>query len=308
MSNIIKNRSELLFCYDIADANPNGDPLDNNKPRIDEETGINIVTDVRLKRTVRDYFFNYCGYNGKDDKDIFVRELPSEKGKGIKDGKARAKDFKADKDKILQKCIDIRLFGGVIPLEKDSITLTGPVQFRMGRSMHKVEIKYIKGTGAFASVEGKQQATFREEYILPYSFINFYGIINENAATYSMLSDDDAALLLKGMWEGTKNLISRSKFGQTPRLLIKINYKEAGYFIGDINKKIKLVSDIREEQIRSVKDFYLDCAELLQVLEEKKDTVTNIEYLIDPLLQLKKGDKEIKIDDFLKGKMTEIVL
>ena len=49
------NRSELLFLYDISDANPNGDPLDENKPRIDEETEINIVTDVRLKRTIRDY-------------------------------------------------------------------------------------------------------------------------------------------------------------------------------------------------------------------------------------------------------------
>mgnify|MGYP001288824441 CR=1 FL=1 len=49
------NRSEILFLYDVTDANPNGDPVDENKPRIDEETGINMVTDVRLKRTVRDY-------------------------------------------------------------------------------------------------------------------------------------------------------------------------------------------------------------------------------------------------------------
>ena len=56
---VIKNRSELLFLYDITDANPNGDPIDENKPRIDEETGINIVTDVRLKRTVRDYLNDY---------------------------------------------------------------------------------------------------------------------------------------------------------------------------------------------------------------------------------------------------------
>ena len=46
---MIKNRQEILFLYDVTDANPNGDPLDENKPRIDEETGINIVTDVRLK-------------------------------------------------------------------------------------------------------------------------------------------------------------------------------------------------------------------------------------------------------------------
>ena len=56
--NTIKNRSELLFLYDIRDANPNGDPLDSNKPRMDEETSINLVTDVRLKRTIRDYLFS----------------------------------------------------------------------------------------------------------------------------------------------------------------------------------------------------------------------------------------------------------
>ncbi|MEN8906751.1 MAG: type I CRISPR-associated protein Cas7, partial [Clostridiales bacterium] len=118
---MIKNRQEILFIYDVTDSNPNGDPLDENKPRIDEENNINIVTDVRLKRTIRDYLFNYKGYNGSNGKDIFVREMESDKGKGIKDGKARAKDFSEDREKILESAIDIRMFGGVIPLNKDSI-------------------------------------------------------------------------------------------------------------------------------------------------------------------------------------------
>jgi len=53
------NRSEMVFLYDISYANPNGDPLDENKPRIDEDVELNIVTDVRLKRTVRDYLHNF---------------------------------------------------------------------------------------------------------------------------------------------------------------------------------------------------------------------------------------------------------
>ena len=65
---IYMNRSELIFLYDIKDNNPNGDPLDSNKPRIDEETGINYVTDVRIKRTIRDYLYEYKG------KEIFVRK------------------------------------------------------------------------------------------------------------------------------------------------------------------------------------------------------------------------------------------
>jgi len=112
MSELVKNRSEIVFFYDIKDANPNGDPLDENKPRIDEETGINIVTDVRLKRTIRDYLMNFKGYDGKTntDKDIFVREIkiPDSQG-GIQDGKTRAKDFKENPEEVLKKCIDVRL-------------------------------------------------------------------------------------------------------------------------------------------------------------------------------------------------------
>jgi CRISPR-associated protein Csh2 len=86
MSEVIKNRSEIVFLYDIKDANPNGDPLDENKPRIDEETGINIVTDVRLKRTIRDYLHNFKG------EEIFVREIADENGI-IQDAKQRANNF-----------------------------------------------------------------------------------------------------------------------------------------------------------------------------------------------------------------------
>ena len=170
------NRSELLFLYDLNDANPNGDPLDENKPRIDEETETNIVTDVRLKRTIRDYI------NSKYDDDIFVKEKASEKGEGIQDAKARAKDYlpndnyesideakKVLNQEILNSCIDVRLFGATIPLDvkiknknkSGSSIFTGPVQFRMGRSLHKVDLKHIKGTGAFASTDGKTQKTFR---------------------------------------------------------------------------------------------------------------------------------------------------
>ena len=281
----INNRSELVFIYDIKDANPNGDPLDANKPRIDEEIGINIVTDVRLKRTIRDYFYEYKGFNGENSKDIFVREIKNEDGK-IQDGKTRAKDFSEDPQKLLETCIDVRLFGGVIPLTGDSITYTGPVQFQMGRSFHGVEIKHIKGTGAFAARSGKSNKTFREEYILPYSLIGFYGIINENAAAKTGLTDDDIDLLIEGMWKGTKNLITRSKVGQTPRLLLKVNYCEPNYFIGEIKNYIKLQSEKREEQLRDPKDFQLDLTDLLGILNKNKEKIESVEYLINPRLQI----------------------
>lgn len=328
MSNVVDKRSELLFCYDVTDANPNGDPMDENKPRIDEETGINIVTDVRLKRTVRDYLCDYRGFNGTNGKDILVREITV--GDFIQDAKMRAEDFLLDEEnkKILKKdvpnifkmreiieqnvktqCIDLRLFGATLPIElniknknkkesssdddsksssskKSSITYTGPVQFKIGRSLHQVELKHIKGTGAFASKPGSQQKTFREEYVLPYSFIAFHGIVNETAAVHTGLTAEDVKELVSAMWKGTQNLISRSKFGQMPRLLMKVTYKEKGFFIGDLDKKIKVTGCDNPLKIRNLKDFVLDITELLAALEKSAAKIESIEYVMDENLRL----------------------
>ena len=281
----LKNKSELLFLYDVKDANPNGDPLDENKPRIDEETGYNIVTDVRLKRTIRDYLFAYKGYNGKNDNDIFVREIEVEPGK-VQDGKARARDFNGQKNEILTNCIDIRMFGGTIPLPKDSITLTGPEQFKMGRPLHPVVMKHVQGTGAFASKEGAKQKTFREEDILYYSLIAFHGIINPTTAKDSRAQEEDIKLLLEGMWEGTKNLISRSKFGQMPRLLLKFNYNSPWFFIGDLDALVSLVSNIPFEQLRNINELQLDVSLLSEALKKNEKNISSVEYLADSRLNL----------------------
>lgn len=304
--NTVANRSELLFIYDIRDGNPNGDPMDENKPRIDEETGVNLVTDVRLKRTIRDYLHDFKGL------EIFVREIADENGY-IQDGKRRAKDFEENRERILSECIDIRLFGGVIPLGKrkqkrqkeeeeetskgDSITYTGPVQFKMGRSLHRVALKHIKGTGAFASKEGLKQATFREEYVLPYSLILFYGIINENAAKHTNLSEEDVQLLLEGMWNGTKSLISRTKAGQVPRLLLKVNYSRKNYHIGDLDRMVKLRSEIQHEAIRGPEDFCLDVSELVNRLRDEKGSIKDIELCFDRRLRFIMDGSEFSMEN-----------
>jgi len=291
MSEEVKNRSEILFIYDIRDGNPNGDPLDENKPRIDEEAGVNIVTDVRLKRTIRDYLHDFKSL------EIFVREIVyDEQNMFIQDGKRRAKDFGENAEKILDGCIDVRLFGGVIPLKGDSITYTGPVQFKMGRSLHRVTMKHIKGTGAFASKEGSKQATFREEDILPYSLILFYGIINENAAKHTGLSEEDVTFLLDGIWNGTKSLISRTKTGQVPRLLMKVNYSKKNYHIGDLDKMIKLVTDMPHESIRDTADFQLEISELVNKLAVEKGSIKDIEICSDDRVNFCKDGADFSID------------
>lgn len=226
---VIKNRSEILFLYDVVDSNPNGDPIDENKPRIDEETGINIVTDVRLKRTIRDYLYNY------KNQDVFILEIRDDDG-NIKTKEARLSEFK-DNQELLKKCIDVRLFGATTAVKKKTMTLTGPVQFKYGRSLHRVDMTYVKGTTVMPSKEDRKQGTFTEKYILPYSLIAFYGIINENAADRQNieLTEDDVNLLLDGMWNGTKNLMSTSKTGQMPRLLLQVVYKEDNFHIGELD-------------------------------------------------------------------------
>lgn len=294
MSETIKNRSEILFIYDIRDGNPNGDPMDENKPRIDEETGVNLVTDVRLKRTIRDYLYNFKG------KEIFVREIVyDEKNRYIQDGITRASDFGNDAKKILDDCIDIRLFGGVIPLKEDSITYTGPVQFKLGRSLHRVAMKHIKGTGAFASKRGSKQATFREEDILPYSLILFYGIINENAAKHTGLKEDDVKLLLEGIWNGTKSLISRTKAGQVPRLLMKVNYSKENYHIGDLDKMLKLTTDMPHENIRSTDNFKIDVSDLVKKLAAENGAIKDIEVCVDDRMNFCRDGADFSIADLV---------
>jgi len=287
------NRSEILFIYDIRDGNPNGDPLDENKPRIDEETGVNLVTDVRLKRTIRDYLHNY------KDLEIFVREIIYDTEGHIQDGKMRAGNFDNNSKRILNECIDIRLFGGVIPLENNSITYTGPVQFKMGRSLHRVSMKHIKGTGAFASDaknKPSKQATFREEDILPYSLILFYGIINENAAEYTGLTEVDVNLLLDGIWNGTKSLISRSKAGQVPRLLFKVNYSKENFHIGDLDKMIKLNTVIPHENIRGTEDFQLELSDLIKKLVAEKASIKDIEVCADDRVKFSNDGSDFSIE------------
>ncbi|ODS41194.1 type I-B CRISPR-associated protein Cas7/Csh2 [Candidatus Altiarchaeales archaeon WOR_SM1_SCG] len=306
----IKNRSEIVFLYDIKDANPNGDPLDENKPRIDEETGINIVTDVRLKRTIRDYLHDFKGYNGENEKDILIREI-RDKNDIVKDMKTRARDFGKNKkeieDNLLKNCIDVRLFGGTVALPKDSVTFTGPVQFKIGRSLNKVELKEVghsftmAGKGKNEEGEGPKAGSLASEYVVNYSLICFYGIINENAAKHTQLTKSDVGLLLEGMWNGTKNLISRSKAGQMPRLLLKVNYKEKDYHIGDLDgdEMIKLVSEKNEEQIRDISEITLDASKLVEKLNKNKDKIESINLKVDDRVNIDLDglDKEIPINE-----------
>lgn len=301
--NSVQNRSEILFLYDVKDANPNGDPVDENKPRIDEETGINIVTDVRLKRTIRDYLHDYRGL------EIFVRKEYTD------GGKLRTKEDLFDnfqsKDEVIRQCIDIRLFGGTFALKKDkkgkgkgesgteggegseekgegAFSITGPVQFKFGRSLHKVDMTYYKGTTVMPSKAGVEQGTFWEKYILPYSLICFYGVVNENAARHQgiELTEQDVDYMLEGMWNGTRNLISGSKFGQVPRFLLQVIYKSnEDFHIGELDKFVHFSTDKEEEAVRDVDEFKVEIQPLVDILKRNRDKIEKIRFKFDPRMK-----------------------
>ncbi|SEJ66308.1 CRISPR-associated protein, Csh2 family [Cyclobacterium xiamenense] len=281
--NNVQNRSELIFLYDLKYANPNGDPMDSNRPRIDEDSNHCLVTDVRLKRTIRDYFMNH-GYDGSEGStgDIFIRD---ENGKPVT-GKKRGDAYK-DANEFKSKFIDVRLFGGVSAVEKKKFNFTGPVQFGMGKSLHPVKENFIKGTGAFATKEGAEQRTFREEYNITYGLIGFHGIINENAAKHTDLKENDIDVLLEGIWKGTKDLISRSKKGHMPRLLIKIDY-QPGFYIGDLLESLSL--DIKGEkepiQIEDVSDYIVNTNSLNSLLKNYENKIISISVEKDERLEL----------------------
>ena len=320
MSDQELRRTEIVFLYDVTDSNPNGDPNDENRPRMDVESGRAKVSDVRLKRTVRDYLHGVLG------EEIFCRQV--EKGDGtIQEGKDRADDFfpaveigaakqaKTVLDKrnliqkhILEECIDVRLFGATVPVSKgklsgtgdSSVTLTGPVQFAMGTSLHRVDPRFIKGTGAFASGQGAQRQTFREEYMLPYALIAFYGIVNQHAAKTTGLTVADVELLYEGIWYGTKNLITRSKIGQRPLWLLLVEYSDPKSYIGRLDRylSVNIADGLRDEAVRGVDQLNLVADQLVKVLEERKERIARIRLAHDTRLKVSgfewRGHEDLK--------------
>jgi CRISPR-associated protein Csh2 len=303
MSEIIKDRMEILFLYETKDCNPNGDPLDENKPRTDPETGVATVTDVRIKRTVRDYLHQARGL------DLLVRDTYFPDGT-LKDGKGRADDFvklvEIQKENtitqvvdkvssvITDRCIDARLFGATLPIhhgKKDSsIQITGPVQFNgFNRSLHRVAPVVVQGTAAFASKPGATQKSFREDHILPYACISVYGVVNELAARASRLTEEDVNFLLEGLWKGTESLISRSKMGHHPLLLLRIRYRN-GYRIGDLAGRITLESELDDTAIRSVADYRINVTPLVDVLTAAAEHIAAVDWKQDRRLVLVDGE------------------
>lgn len=297
-------RREYLFLYTVKDANPNGNPLEENHPRYDEDTRQAMASDVRIKRTIRDQWIRK-GYN------VFI------------DGEAKSlntrfeelkKDLgKNDAKEVLRECIDARLFGATFPLGKEAFSWTGPVQYKWARSLHAASFEFVQGTAAFATESGtgdKEQRSFRNEYIVPFALMAVYGIANQYASEHTGASDDDLRAMLEALWEGTDNLITRSKNEHKARLAIEIMYKQ-GFDgkIGGLDEKVGLFSakgevlSVDEQKaIRSLSQVLVDIGPLAKLVADKSSDIDKVKVIIDKELNLK-GDDELRRLDFVDIEM-----
>ena len=303
----ITDRYEILFIYEAKDCNPNGDPLDENRPRTDPETGEATVSDVRIKRTVRDWFLSQEPDVEKRlaaGREVLIRDTLKADGY-LSEGKDRAEQFLTEAAKgkkgeakrqaleteVLKGCIDARLFGATLPLGKNepSLQLTGPVQFSaFNRSLHRVSPTLVQQTAAYAGSDKGNQKSFAERWLLPYALIAAYGVANETAAQTTGLSEADLDLLLKGLWRGTAALNTHSKLGHDPLLLAVAQYRP-GYRLGALPRRISLANKTADDTaLRSTGDFRLEVGELLAAWREYP-ALNGLRVMQDPRLQCQAG-------------------
>jgi len=306
---ILQNRREIIFLYDVTEANPNGDPDEGNRPRMDDD-GKNIVTDVRLKRTIRDYWLNKYNNDTEGKKVLIHREFTSEGHVMTMENLVlRYLDLEEEKNssKVLNKIItevpkmflDVRAFGAAVTVKGANYSHTGTVQFGLGKSLNKPSINTITITTTMASGKEKTAGTFGEYHIVDYSLILFHGIACEYNAKKVEFTEEDLKEIYDGLWNGTKMLNTRTKFNHMPQLLISVVSKENNFQIGDLDRRISLIN----ENIKNIREAEIDISGFISRLDQFKENIEKIEIKEqDGLTYI---DNEEKIGKTLKSYLSE---
>jgi len=214
MSEAIKNRYEFVVLFEVENGNPNGDPDAGNMPRIDAETGYGIVTDVCLKRKIR----NYVDVAKKDCElfKVYVKEgTPLDENRkwayditGVQiPSKADAPKDKKDYDKITKfmcdNFFDIRTFGAVMTLKYNCGQVRGPVQINFARSIDPIVQQELTITSCTYANEGETSSKMGRKHIVPYALYRVEGYVSANLAkNVTGFSEDDLQLL----WEAIINM------------------------------------------------------------------------------------------------------
>ncbi len=299
------NSGEILFIKSVKDGIPNRDPLNDSDARrlFPEEDGRISLSDVSIKRDVRDFVIDFEHNVGKDKKNfIFVQEKVNEKGKLLGRGslaKLIAKEVGKErqakenmKSVLIEHCFDVRTFGIVYSV-KPKFNLTGPVQFSWAHSLHPVDTQYVQGTVVMPSVdisdeeEGKTQGTIWTSYILPFAVFAMPAVINAKAAEHSGMTEEDQELLLRALWQGTQHRQARGRGIQQPLFLVHIEYKDPFYRIGYLEDLVSLLPDAASWKASgkipsSLRDITLDLTKLLSAVDEKKDRISRCRIWVQP--------------------------
>lgn len=269
------NNSELLYLYDAKLANPNGDPDEENRPRMDEET--NLVTDLRLKRYIRDYLLE----NGQE---LYVQKIDGQPITAENRVNRLNVDNKEDvSGEILEHFIDVRLFGATVPLKKNNLQFTGPVQFNWGYSLNNVDVLEASITSNFASSEGNRMGAIGKDYRVRYSFLAFSGVLSGKRAVKTELKEEDVRLMDQALRYAIPQQATRSKIGQYPRMYMRVEYKDDQTVLGDLRNYIKLNKEAAPD---SIFDVELEVEELVDYLKSHSGSIEKIHYFCDTQLTL----------------------
>ena len=207
----LKNRIDFVYIFDVKDGNPNGDPDAGNLPRVDAETGMGLVTDVCLKRKVRNYVQIAKGLvNGFD---IFIKEKAVLNT--LIDNAHDDSEVKNAKDKIeaarrfmCNNYFDIRTFGAVMSTGKNAGQVRGPIQFTFARSIDPITVAEHSITRMAVATEKEAEKqdggnrTMGRKATIPYGLYVCHGFISANLAQQTGFSEE----VLELFWNALKNM------------------------------------------------------------------------------------------------------
>lgn len=227
MSEIIKNRIDFVYIFDVQDGNPNGDPDAGNLPRVDAETGMGLVTDVCLKRKVRNYV--QIAKSGEAGYDILVKSKEISGDETFINGEIRKMykeelglelkvKEKAPSDKIAQgraamcqRFFDVRTFGAVLSTGANAGQVRGAVQMTFARSVDVIVSEEHALTVCAARDEDKpydaQVGIQGRKATVPYGLYVCHGFISANLAKQTGFSEEDLALF----WDALRNMFDMDR-------------------------------------------------------------------------------------------------
>lgn len=206
--NDLKNRIDFVYVFDVQDGNPNGDPDAGNLPRVDAETGMGLVTDVCLKRKVRNYVQVAKGL--ADGYDIFIKEkavLNNEIDKAyetpaVKNAKDKVNEARTY---MCKNYYDIRTFGAVMSTGKNAGQVRGPIQLTFARSIDPIATaehsitRMAVTTDKEAEKQNGDNRTMGRKATVPYGLYVCHGFISANLARQTGFSEEDLQLFFEAL-------------------------------------------------------------------------------------------------------------